>query len=376
MEDRAALLSTFQASFFAMTRLSPRHWERLRGELEKDKSPELIAAILKKTSLSPLAQKHPPSAKYRRSFLTELITMLEQMCLEPLDELYEGLAEVLSDQKSEDCYKTYLLAGGGAVTLTESVALVSQGTTGLVTWEAALHLAEWAGEHLEAFSGRVVLELGCGVGLTGLVVCRGCSPSRYVFSDFHPSVLRRLRANLELNGLGEEGPPGGAEGGGVVRVEELDWESVSEERLREIGADTVIASAQQLWSLSPLCWVFSDVLRPDPPPLVCEAALRCPQLFSPPLQLLRLICSPIRNPDTYNISQSSWRRSGAIRRSSVSGEAVMVTCRHGESAGRSGSSVIPSLLLVLEAPPAVLQSAPARGHLTRSLDAPRRSDSY
>ena len=44
--------------------------------------------------------------------------------------------------------------GGGAVTLTESVALVSQGTTGLVTWEAGLHLAEWAGEHLEAFSGR------------------------------------------------------------------------------------------------------------------------------------------------------------------------------------------------------------------------------
>ena len=88
---------------------------------------------------------------------------------------------------------------------------------------------------------RAVLELGCGVGLTGLVVCRSCSPSSYVFSDFHPSVLQRLRANLELNGLGE-GPPGGAEGGGVVTVEELDWESVSEERLREIGADTIIAS--------------------------------------------------------------------------------------------------------------------------------------
>ncbi|CAL8289104.1 unnamed protein product [Boreogadus saida] len=284
MEDRAALLSTFQASFFAMTRLSPLHWERLRGELEKDKSSELIAAILKKTSLSPLAQKHPPSAKYRRSFLTELITMLEQMCLEPLDELYEGLAGVLSDQKSEDCYKTYLLAGGGAVTLTESVALVSQGTTGLVTWEAGLHLAEWAGEHLEAFSGRVVLELGCGVGLTGLVVCRGCSPSRYVFSDFHPSVLRRLRANLELNGLGE-GPAGGAEGGGVVRVEELDWESVSEERLREIGADTVIASDV----------VYDPDLLPGLVRLL-SVVLRCSSPAAPQV----FICSPIRNPDTYN----------------------------------------------------------------------------
>ena len=40
------------------------------------------------------------------------------------------------------------------MTLKESVALVSQGTTGLVTWETALHLAEWAVEHQEHFSGR------------------------------------------------------------------------------------------------------------------------------------------------------------------------------------------------------------------------------
>ena len=47
-----------------------------------------------------------------------------------------------------------LQPSGGAVTLTESVALVSQGTTGLVTWEAGLQLAEWALEHQEPFSGR------------------------------------------------------------------------------------------------------------------------------------------------------------------------------------------------------------------------------
>jgi len=31
--------------------------------------------------------------------------------LEPLDELYEGLAVVLVDQERPDCYKTYLLVG-------------------------------------------------------------------------------------------------------------------------------------------------------------------------------------------------------------------------------------------------------------------------
>ncbi|CAL8275208.1 unnamed protein product [Lota lota] len=289
MENRVDLLGTFQASFFAMTRLSSLHWEILRRELEKDKSSELIAEILKKTCLSALGQKHPPSVKYRRFFLTELIKTLERGCLEPLDELYEGLAGVLRDQERPDCYKTYLLPGGDAVTLMESVALVSQGTTGLVIWEAALHLAEWALEHQEPFTCRSVLELGCGVGLTGLVVCRGCSPSSYVFSDFHPSVLHRLRANLELNGLGE-GDPGGedgcAEAGGVVSVEELDWESVSEERLREIGADTVIASdvVYDPDIISGLVKLLSMILR-------CASPGGLPQVF---------ICSSIRNPDTYN----------------------------------------------------------------------------
>lgn len=43
---------------------------------------------------------------------------------------------------------------GEAVSLLENVALISDGTTGLVTWEAALYLAEWAFSQQETFSGR------------------------------------------------------------------------------------------------------------------------------------------------------------------------------------------------------------------------------
>lgn len=43
---------------------------------------------------------------------------------------------------------------GDAVTLLENVALISEGTTGLVTWEAALYLAEWALDHQQTFNGR------------------------------------------------------------------------------------------------------------------------------------------------------------------------------------------------------------------------------
>ena len=43
---------------------------------------------------------------------------------------------------------------GECVTLSESVAIISGGTTGLVTWDAALHLAEWAIENSTVFSNR------------------------------------------------------------------------------------------------------------------------------------------------------------------------------------------------------------------------------
>lgn len=84
-------------------------------------------------------------------------------------------------------------------------------------------------------STRTVLELGSGVGLTGVAICLSCRPSRYVFTDCHPNVLQRLKANVRLNGLMEGTTPG-------VSVEELDWTEATEEQLQQIGADVVIAA--------------------------------------------------------------------------------------------------------------------------------------
>lgn len=48
----------------------------------------------------------------------------------------------------------YLQPSGDAVSLLENVAVISDGTTGLVTWEAALYLAEWALDHQQTFTNR------------------------------------------------------------------------------------------------------------------------------------------------------------------------------------------------------------------------------
>lgn len=48
------------------------------------------------------------------------------------------------------------------------------------------------------------MELGCGVGLTGMSVISVCSPKQYVFSDCHPTVLDVLCENVKLNFLSNE----------------------------------------------------------------------------------------------------------------------------------------------------------------------------
>lgn len=137
-----------------------------------------------------------------------------------------------------------------------------------MTWEAALYLGEWALDHPQTFTNRSagllrithlflslwnsltppllllgcrsVLELGSGVGLTGIAVCRSCRPSRYVFSDCHPGVLQRLRDNVRLNGLMEGKRP-------LVSVEELDWAAVTEEQIKQADADVVIAAGRRFF---------------------------------------------------------------------------------------------------------------------------------
>ncbi|XP_051244605.1 protein-lysine N-methyltransferase EEF2KMT isoform X3 [Dicentrarchus labrax] len=271
IRNKTDILRDFQVSFFAMSRLLSFPWTFLEKDLESNKSSDLISDILKQTCLHSLCRKFPPSVRFRRLFLSELIRRQEAADCDPLDELYDALAEVVGAEDTTECYKSYLLPSGDAVSLLENVALISEGTTGLVTWEAALYLAEWALDHRQVFSGRTVLELGSGVGLSGITICRSCSPRRFVFSDCHPRVLQTLRSNVELNGLT---PPS-------VGVEEVDWTAASEEQLERIGADVVIAA--------------DVVYDPDVAGSLVKLLSRILRCSSPEV----FVCSTVRNQETY-----------------------------------------------------------------------------
>lgn len=187
--------------------------------------PILFVLFLPQTCLHPLCRQFPPSVRFRKMFLTELIRRVGAQpdrasgihaCLvrppdccrtavnrrvsswcrvsaaggrrlwtpgravrrsgrgcrdrrhdRVLQELLTGTRKtciILTEQKDildPDSDVLVLVLGffvlqpsGEAVSLLENVALISGGTTGLVTWEAALYLAEWALDHQETFSGR------------------------------------------------------------------------------------------------------------------------------------------------------------------------------------------------------------------------------
>ncbi|XP_026858604.2 protein-lysine N-methyltransferase EEF2KMT isoform X3 [Electrophorus electricus] len=254
--------SNFQLLFFAMCRMSSFPWDALERALQNSPS-EVILDILRKTCLHPICRQNPPSVKYRKLFLSELIKRHELYASEPLDELYDALGDVIGAKEETVCYKSYLLPSGEPVGLEENVAVISEGTTGLVTWEAALHLAEWALEHPDIFTG----------------------------SDCHQSVLERLRNNITRNGLTEQGSPGVS-----VLTEEVDWQNVKKDQLRRIGADTIIA-ADVVYDpdiIGCLVRLLAELLK-------CKGQQRHPEVY---------IASTIRNPETYNCFKNELEKAG------------------------------------------------------------------
>ncbi|NXK90300.1 EF2KT methyltransferase, partial [Formicarius rufipectus] len=306
----AGLARRFHRRFLAARPLRSLPWPELEQTLRAAPDPSLLQQILHQTILHPLCVKYPPSTNYRRCFLTELIKKHESTAAEPLDELYDTLADVLKEEESTQCYKNYLLPTGDCVTLSESTAMISGGTTGLVTWDAALHLAEWAVENPKLFSDRTVLELGSGIGFTGIAICKTCQPKTYIFSDCHHCVLRQLGENVQLNGFvlepgatwviqtepqGQEVEAKNCQNPKVI-VAELDWGSVTEKQLVGLQPDVIIA-ADVVYDPEIILALIGMLQKLS----TCRADRKPPEVF---------IASTIRNPDTYHLFQAELDKVG------------------------------------------------------------------
>lgn len=119
-------------------------------------------------------------------------------------------SEVESAQQK--CYVTYLLSllptddaqssPRPSITLLENRSLISAGgTTGLRTWEAALHLGQYLCERPDIVRGRRVLELGAGTGYLAILCGAHLGAAHVLASDGSEDVINNLPENLYLNGL-------------------------------------------------------------------------------------------------------------------------------------------------------------------------------
>ena len=88
------------------------------------------------------------------------------------------------------------------ITLLESRNLISAaGTTGLRTWEAALHLGQYLCARPSLVRGKRVLELGAGTGYLSILCAKYLGAAQVVASDGSGDVVANLPDNLFLNGL-------------------------------------------------------------------------------------------------------------------------------------------------------------------------------
>ncbi|KAL2136979.1 hypothetical protein VTI74DRAFT_11161 [Chaetomium olivicolor] len=178
----------------------------------------------------------PPPRRYQLKILKELMARIEASIVDwekhgISDNLMTALSLLLSqpvpsetDAAQQRCYVTYhlsLLQRGEItdhnpqITILESRALISAaGTTGLRTWEAALHLGQYLCVNATLVADKRILELGSGTGYLAVLCAKYLRSEHVIATDGSEEVVNKLQDSFFLNGL---------QGSAKVSATELRW---------------------------------------------------------------------------------------------------------------------------------------------------------
>ncbi|XP_064556641.1 protein-lysine N-methyltransferase EEF2KMT [Drosophila montana] len=195
-----------QQQFLCCYPVNKMAWSTLELPLELEAQRALIAA----TCGHPLNQRYPVRRSYQEAFVKRLMHLLkdhEEMHDDIYDSLCGQLAKATIDAStttaaSQYAYKHYMLQPDKYITLRESTSFVSEGTTGLCTWEAALVLADYLLAHPSLLQGKNVLELGAGAGLLGILLKQPALQlpvGQVLITDGSAACVQLMRENIALN---------------------------------------------------------------------------------------------------------------------------------------------------------------------------------
>ncbi|GKZ01221.1 hypothetical protein MPSEU_001073400 [Mayamaea pseudoterrestris] len=93
-------------------------------------------------------------------------------------------------------------------------------------WEAGAVLAEYLIQHSSLIHGQTVVELGAGVGLTGLVCTATCRASHVTCTDYSTGALENMRYNYNLLLHSSSGATRYSRSDYVFEALHLDWSEI------------------------------------------------------------------------------------------------------------------------------------------------------
>lgn len=161
----------------------------------EEKQLELLTCTLLKLSVV----EFPLPRAQVQALLEAIVRTCEDSRVPVHEQVYELLAHTLNDNAEREVFGHYVI-GSKEVKFRvfgDSSALVQNGSTGFMTWEAGKCLA-W---YLSCVDRPAeILELGCGTGVTGVVTAMHVN-GEYTFTDYHESTLENARANWATNKL-------------------------------------------------------------------------------------------------------------------------------------------------------------------------------
>lgn len=194
---------------------------------------DFISDVLSATTSHPRCKRFPVASRYRIEFLRFFQSLVQNRGEEGLQDADVKIKKALEDEghyqrvgvggwelfdvtgshtapslnpptgvQAEDAYKTHILLNGKhPITIFECADAVDEvfATTGLSTWTASFVLNDWITLNTDLFRDKRILELGCGIGLTGLITVFDCQPQSYVFTDYHEKVISRCQEHIDLN---------------------------------------------------------------------------------------------------------------------------------------------------------------------------------
>ncbi|KAK2756071.1 hypothetical protein FQN54_005478 [Arachnomyces sp. PD_36] len=168
-----------------------------------------------------------PPVRYRTRVLKAILAKIEESISNPdEDEISDDLMSIWSDlvvqpkpspldEAQRISYVKYTAprkwttsAESQTIITSESRNLIlSSGTTGFRTWEAALHLGTYLStpEGKSLIQGRNVVELGCGTGFLSMYCAKHLGAKTVLATDRDPALISNVQDCVSQNNLDDDG---------------------------------------------------------------------------------------------------------------------------------------------------------------------------